>query len=985
MQNKFLKKSILTIIILNLCMGILTGQKTDPPFLKYTHCEWVDSVLNSLSQEEKIGQLIWFAGYPGKGISHKVYLTDRVRKDKIGGIVLFQGNSSEQTEIINYLQQLSKVPLFFASDGEYGAGMRLNDVIKFPYALTLGAIQDDSLIYSMGRAVALQYKREGVQVNLAPVADIINSSENQVINFRSFGEDKNRVSQKTVMFMKGLQDNGIMAIAKHFPGEGAVDNDTHISIATLPFTRERLSDTELVPFRSLINNGISGVMPGHIWVSSIDSNNFRPATFSDPVVSGLLKNELSFTGLVISDALDMGAVANNIKNGETAVKALKAGIEILTCVDNPEVAIKKIAEAVRNKEISEEDLNEKCRKVLAAKYWSGLNKTIKIDEENIAEDLSNKSNDALIQTLYSNAITLLKNEDDLVPVANLDRIKVAALAINTNELTIFQKRIADYTRCDYFFADTLGSEKEKRILEKLKDYDIVIAGILGTDQRKSAGYGIPEHLSEFIEKLNSQNRTIITYFGNPFALSYIESIQNSRSLLLAYQENSYTQDQSVQIIFGAAGSKGKLPVTINNLWKVGYGIVTPGGLRMRYGLPENGGLSSAKLEIKIDSIVDIALSARAFPGCEIMIARKGIVVFRKSYGYHDYDNRIAVRDGDLYDLASVTKISATVPALMVLESEGKISSDQTLGSYLPLFRNSNKGDLTLREVLAHQAGLIPYINFWKETLRKDGSYRKHDIHPGYSERYNVEVAPGVFLRKNYNTGMFKEIKKSKTGEKKYLYSDLGYILFPGIIEKISGKQFPDFISESIYNKIGVFDLCFNPAKGYPLTRIVPTEYDSLFRKQQLIGSVHDEGAAMMDGISGHAGLFATANDLMKLMELYRRMGNYGGEQLISEAVVKKYTSVQFRDNNNRRGLGFDKPLLNNNEVPEKDAYPSKGVSPESFGHSGYTGTFVWVDPVSEISYVFLCNRVYPTRNNNRITELNTRTLILQAIYESVIK
>jgi beta-N-acetylhexosaminidase len=985
MQNKSRYKSIIALVILNLLVCRLSGQITDPPFLKYIHCEWVDSVMNSLSQEEKIGQLIWVAGYPGKGISHKVYLTDCVKKNKIGGIVLFQGNSAEQTEIINYLQQISEVPLFFASDGEYGAGMRMSDVIKFPYALTIGAIQDDSLIYSIGKAVAFQYKREGVQVNLAPVADIINNSENQVINYRSFGEDKNRVSQKTVMFMKGLQENGIIAVAKHFPGEGAVDNDTHISIATIPFSKERLSDTELVPFRSLINNGISGVMPGHIWVSSIDTNNFRPATFSAPVVSGLLKNELSFGGLVISDALDMGAVVNKTDIGEITLKALKAGIDILTCVDNPDGAINKIAEAVRSKEISEEALNEKCRKVLAAKFWSGLNRIKRIDEEHISEDISNKSNDALIQTLFSNAITLLRNEDELVPVSHLDRIRVATLAINTNELTLFQKRISDYTQCDNFFADTLGTEKETKILEKLKDYDIVIAGIFETDQRKSAGYGIPARLNEFIEKLNTQNRTIITYFGNPFALSYLESLQKAKSLLLAYQENSYAQDQSAQIIFGATGSKGKLPVSINNLWPVGYGLVTPGGLRMRYGLPENAGLSTERLETKIDSIVGIAFAERAFPGCEIMIARKGVAVFRKCYGYHDYDNRIAVLDGDLYDLASVTKIAATVPALMVLESEGKISASQTLGYYLPELRNSNKGELTLREILAHQAGLTPYINFWKETLRKDGSYRKRDIQTEYSEKFNVEVAPGVFLNRNYKMKMFKEIKKSKTGEKKYLYSDLGFILFPGIIEKISGKQFTDYISERIFNKIGAFDLCFNPAKGYALARIVPTEYDSLFRKQQLLGSVHDEGAAMMGGISGLAGLFATANDLMKLMELFRRLGNYGGEQLISEAILKQYTSVQYKDNNNRRGLGFDKPLLNNNEVQEKDAYPAKGVSAESFGHSGYTGTFVWVDPVNEISYVFLCNRVYPTRNNNRITELNTRTLVLQAVYDSVIK
>ncbi|MEI6297873.1 MAG: serine hydrolase, partial [bacterium] len=415
------------------------------------------------------------------------------------------------------------------------------------------------------------------------------------------------------------------------------------------------------------------------------------------------------------------------------------------------------------------------------------------------------------------------------------------------------------------------------------------------------------------------------------------------------------------------------------------GIKTEGNLRMQYGFPESAGLSSELLNRKTDSIVNIGLKVKAYPGCEVMIARNGIVVFHKTYGYQTYDKRIPVSKEDLFDLASVTKISGALPGIMLLNSEGKFSPDATLGSYLPEFRRSDKSGIVMRDLLTHQAGLTPYIRFWKEIMKDDGTYKHNVYRNGYSPKYSNEVAPGLFINRNYKKKMFSEIIKSKLGEKKYLYSDLTFIITPEIINRITGQKWQDYVKTNIYNKIGASDIVFNPYLKYPLERIIPTEYDSLFRKQQLRGTVHDEGAAMLGGLSGHAGLFATANDLMKLMELYRRKGNYNGEQILSSAVVDEYARVQFPENNNRRGLGFDKPMLNNSSLPENEVYPSRGASPSSFGHSGYTGTFVWVDPEAGISYIFLCNRVYPSRYNNKLTDLNIRTEILQGIYESVIK
>jgi len=509
--------------------------------------------------------------------------------------------------------------------------------------------------------------------------------------------------------------------------------------------------------------------------------------------------------------------------------------------------------------------------------------------------------------------------------------------------------------------------------------------VFDLDQRPEMEFGIKPGLVEFLDKLIGKNKTIITWFGNPYGIEGIKSLENADGLVLAYQDNNYTEDLSAQLIFGGIGGRGALPVTINEKWPSDFGIITPGNLRLKYGIAEIAGLSSEILARKIDSIATAGLNAKAYPGCEVMVARKGTVIFERCYGYQTYDNRTPVTEDDLFDLASVTKVSASLPGFMLLDTEGKFSPDQTLGYYLPYFKNSNKGYIPLRDIFAHQAGLTPFILFWKETVRKDGKLKRNIYRHEYSEKYPLEVAHDLYINKNYRSKMFSVIRHSSLGEKKYKYSDLTFIITPEIIDRLTGQKWYDFVSDNIYKKIGAYDIVYNPDQKYPLTRIIPTEYDSLFRKQLLVGTVHDETAAMLGGISGHAGLFATANDLMKLMELYRRMGEYGGEQLIGNDIMKEYTKVQFPGNNNRRGLGFDKPGLNNSELPQSEAYPTKSASPSSFGHSGYTGTFVWIDPEYEITYVFLCNRVYPTRKNEVLNDLNTRTEILQAIYDSIIK
>jgi beta-glucosidase-like glycosyl hydrolase/CubicO group peptidase (beta-lactamase class C family) len=961
------------------------AQQTGPPFEEYLRHPWVDSVLNSLSVDQRIAQCIWIAGWSDKGIEHEVATADIIREYGIGGIIFFQGTPEKQAELTNYYQKISKTPLLIAMDAEWGLGMRLDKVVKFPFQMTLGAVKNDSLIYLMGTSVARQCKQMGVHINLAPVADINNNPRNPVINYRSFGESRENVASKAMMYMKGMQDNGILATLKHFPGHGNTETDSHHDLPVMNHTLQQLDSIEFFPFARLIGRGAGSIMTAHLSLPLVDTITNLPSTLSSHIINDLLKTHLGFKGLVITDAMNMKGVTKYFRTGEAEARALAAGNDVVEYVTDAGAVIKEIKKLIEIKKISENDINEKCRKVLAVKYWSGLSKLQPVESGGISARLSDDNIKALIRDLYADALTLLNNKGNLLPLRTDKPLRIATVTINKKEASVFQKRINSYYPAENFQVDPEDLTGASALSEKLGKFDIVIASVYCNDQRPDRNFGIKPGMMEVVEKLTSGNNTIVAFFGNPYALNRFESLVRTDGLILAYQDNEFTEDLVAQLIFGGIGAKGFLPVTINDKWPVNHGIMMSGNIRMQYGYPENAAMSSEILNRKIDSVIKAGLQAKAYPGCEIMAARKGIVVFHKAYGYHTYDERVTVSENDLYDLASVTKVSAAIPGLMLLNSEGRFSPDEKLSTYFPEFGRSDKGNLILRDLLAHQAGLTAWIPFWKKTVKENGNFKRNIFDYQASGKYTMQVAGHMYMNENYRKKIFNEIKKSPLGEKKYVYSDLTFIIVPEIIEKLSGEIWYDYVTKNIYHKIGAFDIVFNPYSRYPLSRIVPTEYDSLFRKQLLHGTVHDEGAAMLGGISGHAGLFATANDLLKLMELYRRMGEYGGERLIAEDVLQNYTSIQFANNKNRRGLGFDKPLPDNNSPSQKNPYPAKSVSAESFGHSGYTGTFVWVDPVYEISYVFLCNRVYPTRNNNRLSEMNIRSGVLQAIYDSIIK
>lgn len=978
----------------------LMGQTYNVPWLKYLRVPEVDSILNTMSVRDMVAQSIWVEAWAGEENNNFTRVRDLVTNHGIGGVIFFEGSAEDQVDFIARLDEITRIPLVYALDAEWGTGMRLKGVEDFPYQMTLGAIQNDSLLYMMGAAVAVQCRETGINLNLAPVADVNNNPRNPVINYRSFGEDPEKVARKAALYMKGMQDNGIMACAKHFPGHGDTETDSHFGLPVINGKRDHFESVELVPFRYLISQGVGAVMTAHVNAPALDNTPRLPATFSSKIITGLLKEKMGFKGLVLTDALNMAGATMTFPSGRADAEAYAAGNDVLEYSTDPVKAISEILTRVEKGDISIEDVRTKCRKILAAKHWMAVEKcrssvvpdstgvvtgdTTRAVTGDSASIHFSPSPYALIRDLYADAITLLENNDNVIPIGRLDRLRIATVAVNTSSQAEFQTMVSRYTRADHYFLDPENLRTSEFVYSKLREYDIVIAGITGIEQRASASFGVTPALTNAVNRLASQQGTIITWFGNPYGIEKLNLTYTPSGLIIGYQDNAYTQQAVVQVIFGALGTSGRLPVTINSKYREGYGLKSPGNLRLQYGFPENAGLSSGMLISKIDSIAVAGLDSMAYPGCQVLIARKGIVVFEKSYGYHTYDSTLKVKEDDLWDLASVTKVSAATPSLMLLNDRGLFDPDRTLGSYLPWYRFSNKGDLVLRDMLAHQAGMTPFIPFYRNTVKEDGTFKHGIFSDRENRRYAMPVTDSLYINRRYTKEIFKEIRDSQTGEKRYLYSDLTFILAAEIVENLTDTTLDKFAPENIYKPIGAFDITYNPLDRYPRDRIIPTEYDSTFRKQLIWGTVHDEGAAMLGGVSGHAGLFATGRDLLKLWEMYRRGGTYGGTRVLSQEVLKEYTRVQFPENDNRRGLCFDKPGLYNDTIPAEDIYPCESASPSSFGHSGFTGTFVWVDPDAELTYIFLSNHVYPTRNNNKLSEMRIRKSILQAAYDSMI-
>lgn len=934
--------------------------------------KWVKHQFKSLSLDEKIAQLMVLRAHSNWDAKKIDSLAELIKQYNIGGLCFFQGGPIRQAIQTNNYQRIAKTPLLITIDAEWGLGMRLDSVDMFPRQLSLGAMPNKQLVYEMGAAIAAQCKRLGIQVNYAPDIDINNNPANPVINDRSFGQNKKTVIDYGIAYMKGLQDNGIMATAKHFPGHGDVSVDSHKDIPVVNKTRTELDSLELAPFKALINAGIESVMVAHLSVPAIDNADKRPTSLSAKAVNGVLKNELGFKGISVTDALDMKAISNYYPEGEANVQAILAGNDMLCLPGDIGQSIKKVKEAISEGRLTVKDIDTRVKKVLSAKYRYGLSQVKLIDTNNIIADL-NQSVVSLKTAMAKQSLTYVNaNQRTIIKKGQ----KIAYLVLNSNKANAISNALSIGYEASVYFSDGSDSNALKNIEQQLTSYDQVIVGLHNYNRRPANHFEIPSNLIQFLKRPGHENWTHII-LGNPYAVAEFPNIHN---ILFAYEDNAQTQNAVLQWLKGAIEAVGVLPVTVTDQFTYGTGHSLPSTTKTAIQQQAVTGIQIEKLAA-IDSLVADAIQKKAIPGCQVLVAKNNQIVFNKSYGTIAGEGTAAVTNQTYYDLASVTKVSATTVSIMKLVEEGKVDIDKTIGDYLPWVKGNAKATITLRDLLLHQAGLYPYIKFYERLLNADGSLNSQLVTNSPDAKHQQMISPNKFLANYWIDTIQQQILRSPvTASGKYIYSDNDFIFLGNIVEKVTGMNLHEYATKVFYQPLAMSSTGFLPLQRTSLNNIAATELDNYFRKELVQGTVHDEGASTMGGIAGHAGLFSNATDLAKLYLMLLNNGSYEGKQYLQPATIQTYTS--YNSAISRRGLGFDKPEKDNKNL--KEPYPSKSVSPSTFGHTGFTGTCVWADPEHQLLYIFLSNRVFPTRDNKAFSSLNLRPNIQEVIYSALL-
>lgn len=937
--------------------------------------KWVDSVYNTMSFHDKLGQLFMVSAYSNKDSLHAKSIDKLIKENKIGGLIFFQGGPVRQAKLTNRFQAQSRIPLLIGIDAEWGLGMRLDSTYRYPWNMTLGAIRDKKLLEKVGTSMGLENKRLGVHFNFAPVLDINTNPKNPIIGFRSFGEQKENVAESALAVMKGYQSLGLLATGKHFPGHGDTEIDSHHSLPTINFSRERLDDIELYPYKKLFAEGLSSVMVAHLNVPSMEPRDNVPSSVSHNIITDVLKNQLGFKGLIFTDALNMKAASNFKAPGEIDLEAFLAGNDILLCAENVPAATEKLCVAYQDGMITDERLEYSVKKILKYKFKVGLNTYKPIEILNLQADLNPITNDVLQYELYENAVTVLRNQDNILPLTNLEKERIAYVKLGDDVNSAFLSTLKKYTD-----VVEVKDEDIDCLIEELVLYTKVIVGFHKSDKAwKSHAFTDKELF--WLSEIAKNNVTILDVFTKPYSLIPIQYFDEIEGVVVSYQNSEIAQTVSAELLFGAISAKGQLPVSINNTFRAGKGLTTKKSNRLGFALPENVGMDSKKIA-RIENVANYAISNRMTPGMQILVARKGKVVYQKSFGYYTYENKIKVENHTIYDVASLTKIIATLPNVMQQYDQQKITMETKLAELLPISKNSDKQDISFKDLLSHYGRLQAWIPFYKATV--DSS--KMPLPKYYSkvanDQFSRQVADSLFMRNDYHDTIMKLIVNSKLLPKKeYKYSDFTFIILKDYLEQVTGKTLDVLVKENYYESLGMNNTCFNPLNhSFDKEMIPPSEIDTYFRHQIIQGYVHDMAAAMDGGVGGHAGIFSNAMDIAKMMQLYLQKGNYGDRQYFSEKTFTDFNTCYFCEAGNRRGIGFDKPQQPGNAGPTCGC-----ASLTSFGHTGFTGTMTWADPEEELIYVFLSNRTFPDSSINTLSKENIREDIQKIIYDAIVR
>lgn len=962
MNNKHLLSILLSIAFLfpagNIFAQGTTAYTTPSETAKAQ--QWADSVLNTLTVKEKFGQMIMLRVYSNKTENDYAAVDKLIEECHAGGVLFFQGTAVKQAELTARWQAKSKLPLFVTIDGETGLGMRLSDVEKFPTAITMGAVTNDKVIYDAGAEIGKQCRSLGIQMNYAPVADVNINAKNPVIGTRSFGEEPENVARKVAAYAQGMQSQKVIAVAKHFPGHGDTETDSHHTLPIINHTRERLEQTELYPFKYAIREGIDGIMLGHLNIPALDDEQ-KPSSLSANVGTKLLQTEMGFTGLIMTDGLDMSGVTSYAKPGAVEVQAFLAGNDILLIPLKPLVAMDSLMKAYDNKVITKEELDARCRKVLFYKALYGVSNTETIAPEAI--DYVLNPDKGPVERVYDAAATLLVNKQNAVPL-NLRNIHKIAVVTYGQDKGAFEESLKNYGPFRFISYEDLIATKDS-----LTGVDVIVAAVFAGG-RKEGSYGIAQNHINHIKTIAQKKKVVVALFANPYSVRLFEH-PSIAGIVLGYENHPLSTGSIPKILAGTLPAKGMMPVT-SGQFRSGAGTLMEDKSTLRMATQGEVKVNEQQLK-KIDSLAQLGVIKGAYPGCQVLLAKDGKVFYNKSFGTFTYDSLEKVSNEHIFDVASLTKILATTPAIMKLEEQGKVDIDQTLGHYLKYLKGTDKEGLIIRDVLAHQAGLPAWIPFYTKVDNTQDIYSQTR-----TDDYPIQVSENKFMRANYIDTVYNMIGSCGLKSAQYRYSDLGILLLANIVELQSGMPLDEYLEKEVYQKMNLATIGYLPLNRFPKDKILPTEDDKIWRNELVQGYVHDMAAAMLGGVAGNAGLFANAWDVAAMMQMYLQYGFYNGQNVLKQQLVQEYTKQQFPLNDNRRGLGFDKPHSEKKKSPV-----CSSASKSSFGHSGFTGCFAWADPANGLIYVFLSNRIHPSADNTKLTQMELRSLIHQAAYEAI--
>lgn len=932
---------------------------------------WEDSLMKTMSLDEKIGQLFMVAAYSNKDDSHTQYIENLIKQYHIGGLIFFQGSVGKQVYLTNYYQNITRYPLFIGQDAEWGINMRIKEVPKYPYSMTLGASRSNALAYETGRAMGMEMKRMGVHISFAPVADVNNNPNNPIIGFRSFGDDKENVSQKALAVVHGLQSERIIACAKHFPGHGNTGTDSHLDLPVLNQTRKDLDSIELYPFRNLVNGGVMSAMVGHIHIPSIDNTPNLPASLSPKLVKNILQYEMNFQGLVFTDALNMKGVSKYFANGDAEVKALLAGNDILLYPNDVATAVKAIKRAIRDSVLSENDIDQKVKKILYYKRWVHLDTQRFVNTGDVLNELKLIHQESgVMEMAAEKCISLVHNGYGFIPISDsLSYLHISIGELGTNEFFESLNVHKNVTRLNV--SKTASVSTAVSVKSKAKNYDRVIVSFHNPSIWNAKSYGYGDAMIRMAKELAYEENAALVLFCNPYLTRFFSK---AKTIIVAFEDEKVFRQEAALMMLGQKEMRGQLPFKPKNVemdhW-LPLSYFESSGIKADEA--QLSGLDTNKL-LRIDYLLNEITASSAAPGGQVLIAKGGRVVYEKSFGKYTYTSTQLVTPHTLYDLASITKVFASGLMSMKLYDLGLLTLDTPIHVYIPELVGKPLGRVKIEDLMLHQAGLPAWIPFYKETL----SHFDQIYHTTQSGAYQIEVAQNMYMDTSYLDSMYQQIysiKPERYG--KYKYSDLSLILLKKALENIAGQSLDEYVRQNFYIPLGLEHTGFNMHRSFPRDSFAPSEQDNYFRNQALQGHVHDMAAAMFGGVSGHAGLFSNTQDMLILSEMLRNGGRYNQVDYLNPATIQLFSCKVGK--NSRRGLLFDKP-----EGRDDRPSPTSESCPiASFGHTGFTGTCVWIDPVNDIVYIFLSNRTYPSMENRRLIRGNYRDKIQETIYNSL--